>query len=62
MNSALKISLDQLVKNLNDGWSINASLSRAGINQHVHSALLKEPEYKKIIDKHRQIRGKKPFK
>lgn len=34
--------------------SISLSLSKAGIHQRMHTELLKNPEYKAMIDKHKQ--------
>jgi len=44
-----------LKKYLDDGWSISYSLSKAGIDQREHTVLLKDTEYKALIDSRRQI-------
>lgn len=50
----LSIQIQELKKHLENGDSISLSLSKAGIHQRMHTELLKNPEYKAMIDKHKQ--------
>lgn len=52
-------SLDDMISELEsflkEGYSISLSLRKAGIKQHLHTVLLKEPKYKDMIFKYRQF-------
>ena len=43
----------ELIRHLKSGWRINKSCRLAGISQKMHTELLRDPEYKSLIEQYK---------